>query len=43
MKRPNKLYLEIEDGEVLWYQTGAKGQKPGPDNESRPEITVTDP
>ena len=36
------IYLEVEDGRVVWFTTGRKGMPAGPIvEETSPTITVT--
>ena len=35
----DNLYLDLEDGKIIWYQTGHKGQQPGAQNDNTPPAT----
>jgi hypothetical protein len=37
----NDLYLNVEDGNIIWYQTGHKGQQPGDQNDNTSPAKMT--
>ena len=37
----DNLYLNVEEGNIIWYQTGHKGQQPGIQNDNTAPATMS--